>query len=313
MSRLLPAGLVLALAACGDNLDGEAAPDAGVVPDLAEVPAACTVDRATGDRPDDRGLDQIRVLYVVAADGDDLALDTSGRLCDSVRAFATWFHGQTGAYLRLDTAGGAIDLGFARLARTDLELRGDDPANATVEHGTAFVRDRLERELAAAGLIAAGKLYAVYYGGTSAYSCGGGAWPPLVAGRVGAFYLGAAPYPDLPRCADGAWGDASLVPAYADYAMLHELMHTIGLVADDAPHEHTMGHVFDPAAPQPQRDLMYTPRPGMSDPPWASNARDGLVLDLAHDDYFESDTANDLAASSLLAPLAPAPRRPPGW
>ena len=277
------------------------------------MPATCTTDRAPTDRPDDRGRDQIRVLYVLPADADDDHLDTSGRLCSSVRAFASWFHAQSGAYLRLDTAGGAIDLGFVRLAQTDAVLRGDDPANGSVEHGIAFVRERIERELAAAGLLAPDKLYAVYYGGTSAYSCGGGAWPPRVRGHLGAFYLEAAPYAGLPRCSDGPWGAADLVPAYADYAMLHELMHTLGIVSDAAPHQQAMGHVFDEGAAQPQRDLMYTPRPGLTDPPWGASLPGGLVLDLGHDDYAGSGLPVDVATSSFVAPLTPGAHRPPGW
>jgi hypothetical protein len=298
---------VVALAACADpDATVEPGPDAPPVveEDRAEVPAGCMPERATADRPDDSARDQIRVLYVTSADGPDFGHDTSGRICNSVRAFATWFHAQTDSYLRFDTAGGLVDIGFVRLSRTDAELRGDDPGNLTIDTGIAFVRERIERELP----LAPNKLYAVYYEGTSSYSCGGGAYPPLIVGRVGAVYLRAMPPGVEAPCGAQAWGTADLAPHYIDYAVLHELVHSLGFAPPAAPHQHASGHVFDPDAPDPQRDLMYSQRVGMPDPYWGTDDPRGLVLDIGGDDY-----ATALSASSLLAPLPAAAQRPIGW
>ena len=57
------------LAACGD--DSTAMVDAGM--DLPGIPAACVTERATDNRADDNGYDQIRVLYVLPSDGVKLA------------------------------------------------------------------------------------------------------------------------------------------------------------------------------------------------------------------------------------------------
>jgi hypothetical protein len=304
------AGLV---AGCGDNL-APPAPDADSSADVAAVPPGCVAGRATDDRPDDTGRDQIRVLYVTAADGEDLGRDTSGQICNSVRGVATWFEARAGVFLRLDTMDGLLDVGFVRLDATDAELRGSDPANQTIETGVAFVRERLELGLRARGEVVTNKLYAVFYEGTSSYSCGGGAYPPLIVGRVGAVYLRGTPGGQQPNCGDTRpWGEASLVPDYIDYAILHELVHSLGFVAAAAPHEHSSGHAFDAGAPDPARDLMYSPRPGMPDPPWNIDHPDGVILDINRDDYFATTAPYDLARSSLLAPLPADARRPIGW
>jgi hypothetical protein len=311
------------LAACGDDgtsIGSDAGVDAtqtmldaneGI--DMPAVPAGCVPDRATADRPDDTGMDQIRVLYVVPSDLADRTRDTNGQICNSTRAFATWFHARSDVYLRLDTQGGMIDVGFVRLAKTDAQMRGTDPNNTSVATGTAFVRERIEIELEAMGLIAPNKLYGVYYEGSSVYACGGGAYPPLIQARVGAMYLGGVPPGVSPSCGETRpWGQPSLVPNYIDYGMLHELVHSLGFVPMGAPNQHTYGHVFDTASTEPSRDLMYSPR-STSDPSWNIDAAGGLLLDINGDDYYTTSPALDLAKSTLLAPLPSDAVRPIGW
>lgn len=317
LMRLSLAAL-LACAACGDDGDTrpDAAPDMEVMPDapavdMSEIPAGCVVDRAMGDRPDDSSYDQIRFLYVVPSDVADSGLDTSGKICNSIRAVATWFHAQTGSYLRIDTAGGLIDIGFLRLAKTDVEMRGNDASNNTIDNGIAFVRERIEREMVAAGLVATNKLYGVFYDGTSSWSCGGGAYPPVIEARVGAMYLRAIPPGQSVACGSSfPWGQASLVPNYIDYGILHELVHSMGIVASTSPNQHSSGHVFDSTQAKPNTDLMYSPRPSMPDPGWATYGN--LFIDLGGDDYFHAGDV-DLAKMSLLSPLPDAPIRPLGW
>ena len=304
---------VVAIGACGDDgsdLTPDAAvgtPDAPVV-DMPLVPAGCALDRVTTDRPDDSSLDQIRVLYVLPSDGIDHDRDTNGQICNSVRAVATWFHAQSDLYLRFDTASDLIDVGFVRLTKTDAQMRGNDPSNTSIDTGTAFVRERIERELA----IKPNKLYAVFYEGSSVYACGGGAYPPLIEDRVGAVYLQGMPPGLTIPCGDSyPWGQASLVPSYIDYAILHELVHSMGIVAASSPNQHAQGHVFDTSSTTPARDLMYAPRTG-TDPPWATNNPSGLLIDLNRDDYFTAGSV-DLSTMSMIAPLPAAPHRPQGW
>jgi hypothetical protein len=306
------------LAACGGD-DGETiGPDASVDGpppgiDVVAVPTACVAERALADRPDDHGFDQIRLLYVVPSDLLDREFDTNGKICNSVQAFAGWFHSRAGEqFLRFDTQGGMLDIGFVRLAKTDAEMRGTDPNNTSIATGTAFVRESIERELEAMGMIAANKLYGVYYDGSSVYACGGGAWPPLIEDRVGAVYLRGMPPGVTSNCGDTLpWGQPSLVPNYVDYAILHELVHSLGFVPESAPHEHASGHVFD-GTPDSNRDLMYSPRTS-ADPPWGVIDPSGLILDINHDDYYTVAPALDLAKTTLLAPLADGAQRPIGW
>ncbi len=274
----------------------------------------CPIDRSEDDRPDDDDAPQVRVMYVLPSDGDDEALDTNDRICDSVRSWTTWLHGQTdGRQLRLDTAGGALDIGFVRLSRTDAQMHGT-AAIADVETGFAYVRDRIEQELLLAGQLAPNKIYAVYYGGSSEYACGGGAYPPLIVDQVAAMYLGGQ-IPGFPACTSVPWGEPDAAPAYVDYAMLHELMHTLGAVDLLAPHEHASGHAYDDGAEMPWTDLMYSPREGQRDPAWGVYEPGGLQLDLGRDDYFDHDDPElvDLADSIFVAPMPAGASLPPGW
>jgi hypothetical protein len=300
--------VLVPLLACSDDPPEPTPPPPPPV-DEGAIPSACADGRSDVDRPDDSALDQIRVLYVTTSDGPDNARDTDGRICNSIRAGATWFHDQTGQFLRFDTEGGLLDIGFVKLPITDEAMRGTDPGNQTLDLGHAFVRERIERELA----IAPNKLYAVFYEGTSLYACGGGAYPPLIIGRVGAMYLRAQPPGTVEPCDTLPWGRETLVPGYVDYGILHEVVHSLGLVPPSSVNQHTVGHVYDVNAPAPERDLMYSPRPGMPDPFWAVTDPAGLVLDLNSDDYYDTGTADDLATSSLIAPLPVNAHRPIGW
>jgi hypothetical protein len=313
--------VLVALCACGD--DGgdlttpdaapivDAGPDAPAV-DISGVPTGCASGRSMTDRADDSSLDQIRVLYVLPSDAVDRNRDTNDQICNSVRGVATWFHAQSNVYIRFDTAGELIDVGFVRLAKTDAQMRGTDTANTSIDTGTAFVRERIERELTAMGLIASNKLYAVFYEGSSVYACGGGAYPPLIKARVGAVYLEGMPPGVSVPCGDSfPWGQSSLVPSYIDYAFLHELVHSMGIVASDSPNEHLQGHVFDTTAATPARDLMYSPRTS-GDPAWATNSPSGLIVDINHDDYFGAGSV-DLAKLSLISPVPANAVRPLGW
>jgi len=253
----------------------------------------------------------VRLLYVIPSDGVDEQLDTNGRVCQSARAFSDWLRAQLGASgLRLDTAGGVLDIGFARLPRTNAELRGTT-MDADVDTGIAYVRDRLERELRAANLVPPDKVLAVFYGGESRYACGGAFYPPDILGAVVAMYvkstIGGVP------CEARPWGQPTGL-GYYDWAMLHDLLLGLGIVPAQAPHQHTSGHAYDGTAPRPEVDLMYSPRPGQADPYWGIDAPGGLVLDLNHDDSFAHDAGFvDLRRSAFLQPMPLDAQRPPGW
>jgi hypothetical protein len=328
LSRSLLAALA-ALAGCRSQRSGgappsaDAATDGATEPADAAVPAAdagaapsftCPQARALDDLPDDDAGHQVRVLYVLPSDGADDLIDVDGRICRSLQAGSAWLAAQTdGARLRLDTRAGMLDIGFARLGKTDAEMRGT--GGATVDDGHAYLRDRIERELARAGPLHPHKLYAVYYGGTSPFSCGGGAWPPGLPGQVAALYLGGEP-PGASPCRSNPVGASPTRPGYVEYSLIHEIMHTLGIVAAGAPNHHAAGHVFDRSGPpaRASRDLMYAAR-SSADPGWATGDPEGLVLDLGRDDYYGHGRPGlvDLARSAFLTPLPADPRLPPGW
>lgn len=327
-SVLLLVALAPPLVGCDDDgaqsvADGPPVADSAPVPDGGQVPdigpdqglalPSCPTVRSLVDRADDSDLHQIRVLYVLPADGEDEKLDTSGAICTSVQAFTSWMSGQTdGRTLRLDTHQGELDIGFARLSKTDAEMRGTT-WTPSVAAGYQYVRNRIELELKALGPLDPDKIYAVYYGGSSIYSCGGGAYPPTIVEQVAAIYIKGQPEGGYP-CELDPWGQSSTTPHYLDYSMLHETLHTLGFVAKEAPNHHSSGHVYDGVADS-ARDLMYQPRPETSDDPWDTYNPSGMLLDINRDDYFDHGDPGvlDLAKSVFIEPLPDGAVKPPGW
>ncbi len=245
--------------------------------------------RSVIDRPDDLDGPQVHVVFARAIDQDDRGLDLDGSLAASVGVWNTWLAEQTGGQaLRLDTCDGALDVTYLEVPHTDAHITAQDP----------YIRNLLEHELAAAGAIADNKLYAVYYDGASTYSCGGGAWPPLIVGRVAAMYL-RGEVPGSPPCLQpfATGGDP---PGYLEFAMLHEILHTLGLAATCAPHTDGAGHTNDTP-----KDLLYS-----GPEPWYPDS-----LDPDHDDYYAHGDPDcpDLARSALLEPPPESPELPVGW
>ena len=263
-----------------DGTAGTVAPEPPLTPTATPLP---TEDVLRSDRADDLSGHQVHVMYVLPADGMERNRHVDGSLHRSVAAFQAWLAGQTGGpRLRMDTFQGQLDISFFRLGRSDAEI---------ASHG-AFVGGEIEAELRAAGRIAPEKLYAVYYGGTSSYACGGAPWPPAVVGRVAAVYLKACPGSRLTDDEDSS--------GYWEFAMLHELLHGLGVVATCAPHHTLAGHTSDDP-----RDLMYA-----GALPWRPE-----FLDVGHDDYYGHANPNctDLATSIFLDPPIPNAVLPDGW
>lgn len=241
-----------------------------------------SLPRTSIDHRDAPPKPQIHVVYVVPSDGVDRSLDTNGALTNSVAAFQRWLAIQTGGEaLQFDTFRRSLDITFLRLESTDAEIASNGP----------FVREALEAALDAAGLDDPDKIYAAYYDGTSTFSCGGGAWPPLITGNVAAMYLHGLPEAPV-TCDSVSFAPAGGDPTYLEFGMLHEIMHTLGFVPDCAPNEWRNGHVSDTAD-----DLMWG-----GDTPWAPNGWGGVVLDAGHDDYFQTDILGclDFADSAYL-------------
>ena len=244
---------------------------------VAIVPAPRLLPRATLDRPDDVRGPQIHVVYAVPRGGKDRLLDRKGVLADSVASWNRWLRAQTGgSELRLDTARGLLDVTFFQSP-----LRADE-----MEEQDGWVVTTLERELEDSNALAPGKVYAIYYDGPSNVGCGQGSWPPYFSGRTAASYL---------RGLRGACEKerlSSWAPGYAEFGMLHEVLHALGFVPACARHDTGTGHVMD--SPD---DLMYT-----GNQRWQPSR-----LDVGHDDYFRAHIRGclDLADSPYLVKRSP--------
>lgn len=263
-------------------------------PEMAGVTAEVTVPappRAQTDRPDDFTGPQFRAMYVLPSDRQNRGFDVNARIAYSVASFQGWLGGKTGGRtLRMDTYLGALDVGFFRLSRTDAEMK-------TLG---AFVRNEIERQLRAAGLLAPDKLYLVYYDGGSTYACGGASWPPNVSGQLAAMYLWGAPggIPESQGCGGNPLAASPTAePGYWEFAMLHDAIHTLGVVSKQAPH-HVAGY---PAHVPEPTDLMYS-----GPAPWDFGP--GTVIDVGGDDYagttLPAGLPNFLASPYLGPPVA---------
>lgn len=243
----------------------------------------------------------IEGLYVLPSDGADAGLAEDGTLTRSVKAMQLWFCDQTcGSRLNIRP-----EIRTVRLNESDADIAA---------HGQK-VRDHIETLLGGMGFNDPHTMYAVWYDGFSDFRCGGGSWPTGVTespnqqlpGHVAALYLRAA-YDALDanrrtvhvNCANDQFTTDGVTPAINEFKMVHEILHTMGIVHPAAPHHAERGHTGD----NPQ-DLMYA-----GNQPW-----DPRFLDPGHDDYFQTRRTDliDLSRSVFLDPLPPDAQPPPGW
>lgn len=277
-SAKLTVTLLLALTACTSASTDNPTPNPPTTP------------RSTADRPDEVAGYQVHVMYVIPSDGADRQLDTNGQLARSITAGLNWLKLRTnGSTLRVDTYRNAIDVTFVRLSKTDAQIAASG----------VFVRDRVQEELIARGFNDPKKILAVYYDGSSAVACGGGAYPPTLVGTAAMLYLKGQP-PGAPACDTNPIGADVNAPGYWEFSMLHEIVHTLGFVPSCGRNHGFSGHTTDDP-----RDLMYA-----GSQPWRPS-----LLDVNNDDYWKHDHANcpDLAKSVFLEPLPVGAQRPPGW
>jgi hypothetical protein len=193
--------------------------------------------RATFDRPAEVTGRQIHVTYMLPADGVDTGYDTTGILAHSVALFQSWFAQRTGSRLREDTYEGGLDISFFRSSRSDATI---------ASYGTQAL-NRIYTELRLAGFDRPDHKYLIYYDGTNLLTCGNA----LQDGPAAALYLRGSI--EGRRCGGGASLRARTTPDYWEFAMLHEVIHTLGMVDAAAPNhdEGSPWHVYDGA------DLMH--------------------------------------------------------
>jgi hypothetical protein len=252
--------------------------------------SAQTAERASSDRPDTSDGYQIHVIYAIPSNGKDRGLDTDGTIAASLEIANDWLGERTaGTKLRLDRlADGTLDITFIRLSRSNRQIR----------RARAWVRDEIEKEINALGFNHPKKVYLVYYGGSSNFACGGGAWPPTLKGNTAALYLGT--FINGTACYGTGFAAGGEAPRYGEFSAVHEVIHTLGLVAECAPHHTRAGHASDR-----NTDLMYA-----GTLPW-----EPAEVDRDADDYFGHGVAGcpDLANSAFVEPTVAAPELPPEW
>ena len=218
--------------------------------------------RSLANRADDVSGPQLKVYYVVPSDGVDRGLDTLPTIAYSMAVWQRWLSEKLGGRtIRLDTFNGALDVGFFQLSSTDASMVGRG----------AFVLNEIQRQMNAAGLLQSNRIYAVYYDGGSSFACGG------ASSVVAAMYLRGTP-PGA-TCPPNALRDSpNATMGYWESAMLHDVVHTMGIVSGTSPN-HTAAYPFH--VPEPD-DLMYT---GPS--PWRPG--NSMVIDVNGDDYHGSN------------------------
>ncbi|HET9514276.1 MAG TPA: hypothetical protein VFO95_10165 [Gemmatimonadales bacterium] len=193
--------------------------------------------RSTFDRPAEVAGPQIHAIYMIPADGIDLGYDTTGAVEQSVGFFQYWLAVRTGMMLRADTYQGRLDISFFKSNRS---------AASNAGFGTQLL-NRLLFELRSAGFNDPSTKYLIYYDGSNPLTCGNA----IQGGAAAAVYLRGSV--DGKPCGGGFSLRNGRAADYWEFAMLHEVIHTLGMVDDAAPN-HDEGrpwHVYDGA------DLMH--------------------------------------------------------
>ena len=182
-------------------------------------------------------------MYVLPSDGTDRNLDTDGTIVRSISSWERWYSGQTnGHYLRLDTSGGAPDITFFRISRSDAVM---------TSYGD-FVRDTLEKLLTAGGFASTpNTLLLVYYDGGHQTRCGSSAYPPSLPGVMAALFLKGLATSAVPCATNPFAATPTSAPGYIEFVAAHEALHLLGIVSPAAPNYVTTHVGNDPT------DLMY--------------------------------------------------------
>jgi len=253
--------------------------------------------RSTKDLPDDSKGKQFHILYVVPKDGEDKQLDTDGRLAGSVSAFQNWLCNQTkGKYFRLDTYQGKLDITFVRLPQTAKEIS----AAADLQFMKKYFSDsslfdqpqfaEIAVHLYLLGFKNPNKTYATFYEGSG---------PKGACGQSGLQSKFSVVYLDANTEEGASCGFEKLTadylkPAFGDFIIGHELIHSQGNVPTCSPHQAGKHVVDDPA------DIMFSPNDDPQSRPriWHPYP----VLDANHDDYYGANIPKcpDLKNSPFL-------------
>lgn len=198
-------------------------------------------ERHVKDKPDDFKGPQIHFIYMIPSDGADEKLDLNGAIESSIRMMQGWLKARSfERSLRIDKYNELADVTFLKLKKTNTEMLGKKSLLAAID-----------LELKENGFDEKEKIYAVYYGG-GAEVCGDSAWPPNKPGNVAVVYVNGEKT-DGSVCGDGDEFKKRRykIGSYYEYAMLREILHAMGLVAECYKYSEKDGFVSN------LKDLMY--------------------------------------------------------
>ena len=257
------------------------------------LPWCGTSSSAIDRQPDSTPGFAVHVAYVRPPDAPDRFAEFAPRIVGDIAAIEEWWKSQDASRaLRFDlypfpceSAFGALDITNVALTRG---VAGINDAFVTIRSQLASGRGFHEPE----------KVYLVYYDGPTGQAgleeerCGEGAESRDVFG------LPAMAVVYVDSCL------ASESDIYRPIVAVHELMHVLGAVPDQAPHVCQGGHVCDV-----ETDLMW--------PSLTGNALESHVLDSGRDDYYGhsgawTDVQDSLFLERLDSPDRAAPTVPTG-
>ena len=177
-------------------------------------------ERSLVDRPDEVSGWQLHPVYLIASDGVDEGLDTSGWIDDLVNGGLDFIEQRTGRRLRVDTWNGRPDVTFVRDGRSEEELN-ESCCASSVEH-------LLTEEKVLVVLF----VHSIH---SADWRLPGGGWA----------WLGGPDGPGKLAVLTATRGQAGYLSGDNWSGLFaHEVFHTLGAVPYNAPHSDGTGHVY---------------------------------------------------------------------
>lgn len=236
-------------------------------------------DRVTTDRPDDFPGPQIHAVYAVAADGEDLELDTSGRILEMLGNMQTFMAERIDQVFRIDTFEGQPDVTFVRLREWNESDLIINPLHQGLQRtipvvDPARLRMALDQEIETDP----DKYYAVFY--TFDWGLDYITGSANIEGRLAGAYISSTEWVRF---------DPYLQIVY-EVTMIHEVFHLMGAVADCAPNQGRGRHVVDH-----DLDIMSN----STAPQW-----EWTYIDYGRDDYYGHGRSDcvDISTSPYFEP-----------
>jgi hypothetical protein len=231
----------------------------------------------------------VRVIYAVPSNAQDRQRDTSTQFPFSIAAANAWLQSEIGRKVVFDTSGGALDVVFAQLPRTEADY---DAFYAS--GGGNYKRQWIEYDLVRSGAVRPGERYLVFYEGGDPRYCGYSAFPSDQYPQTAVVFLNGANgicarYPMA--------ASAEQSPGWSDYLNFHELFHLFGAA-----------HPPQPGSTATMEEYTFRACDLMQDPNPCGNDR--RYVDRYRQYYYNPEGFPDSRANLFNSPFfTSAPRR----